>query len=525
MKSTILKRVTAQRWWPKRWSPKGFRAIWLAPVFALVALLAWSVASPMGASPDDDFHLASTWCANASNTAACLPGSTSSTRIVPEAVHEAPCFAADQTESASCQATDFTLDPTPTVETDRGNFRGAYPPVYYAVMSVFVTPDILASVLVMRAVTVLLFIGMFSALFLLLPIARRPALVWGWLITTVPLGIFLIASNNPSSWAIMGVGFAWIALLGYFESAGKRKIALGGLFALAVLLAAGSRGDSALYVIVAIGAVGILKIAGTKKFWLEAILPAVMVLVAAFFFLASRQTASGTQGFGGNGTPPGTGTAAQDSLSGFGLLAYNALNIQGLWAGVFGNWALGWLDTTMPTLVTFGGVAVFVAIGFGGLSRVSVRKLLVVALLAIVLWALPVYVLVAGGDTVGEAVQPRYILPLIVLLGGILLVTKGSQRITFSRSQLVLVVGTLSVVQFVALHMNIRRYVTGTDAAGFNLNAQLEWWWNIPFSPMLVWIGGSIAYALLVAIVVREVSRPRPTKQSGSEQRLAKTLR
>jgi hypothetical protein len=126
---------------------------------------------------------------------------------------------------------------------------------------------------------------------------------------------------------------------------------------------------------------------------------------------------------------------------------------------------------------------------------------------------------------VGEAVQPRYILPLIVLLGGILLVTKGSQRITFSRSQLVLVVGTLSVVQFVALHMNIRRYVTGTDAAGFNLNAQLEWWWNIPFSPMLVWIGGSIAYALLVAIVVREVSRPRPTKQSGSEQRLAKTLR
>jgi len=133
----------------------------------------------------------------------------------------------------------------------------------------------------------------------------------------------------------------------------------------------------------------------------------------------------------------------------------------------------------------------------------------VVALLALVLWALPVYVLTRGGDIVGQAVQPRYILPLIVLLGGMLMLTKGSQRIAFTRSQLVLVVGTLSVVQFVSLHMNIRRYVTGIDGAGLNLNANLEWWWNIPFSPMVVWIGGSIAYALLVAIVVREVSRTR----------------
>jgi hypothetical protein len=413
--------------------------------------------------------------------------------------------------SAGCQATRFTLDPTPTVETDRGNFTGAYPPVYYAVMNVFVGSDILASVLVMRAVTVVLFIAMFSALFVLLPVARRPALVWGWLITTIPLGIFLLASNNPSSWAMMGVGFAWIALLGYAESTGRRKIALGALFVISVVLAAGSRGDAALYVIVAIGAVGILTFSATKAFWRDAILPAAMVVVAALFFLTSRQTASGTQGFGGVGaTPSGTGAAATaDSLSGFGLLAYNALNIHGLWAGVFGNWGIGWLDTSMPSLVTFGAVAVFVAIGFGGLVAVSKRKLVVVALLALVLWALPVYVLTRGGDIVGQAVQPRYILPLIVLLGGMLMLTKGSQRIAFTRSQLVLVVGTLSVVQFVALHMNIRRYVTGIDGAGLNLNANLEWWWNIPFSPMVVWIGGSIAYALLAAIVVREVSRTR----------------
>ena len=503
----------------KRFTPKRFRAIWLAPVFALVTLLAWSAASPMGSSPDGDFHLASIWCANPSDTAACLPGASTEYRVVPEAVHEAPCFAMEQTKSAACQADELSFDPTPVIETNRGNFVGNYPPVYYAAMSVFVGSDIVASVVVMRVVNVLLFIAIFGALYLLLPIARRPALVWGWLITTVPLGLFLLASNNPSSWAIMGVGFAWIALFGYFEAVGKRKIALGSIFALAVVMAAGSRGDAAVYVVVGIGAVGILQFALNKKFFVEAILPVIMVVVSAYFFLMSQHSDIGTHGF----TDTGTGTdiangvdmdvltgaipTGTEPLSGFSLMAFNVLNIPQLLAGVFGSWALGWLDTTMPALVTFGGVAVFVAIGCGGLSRVSKKKLIVVALLGISLWVIPVYTLGVGNNTVGELVQPRYLLPLIVLLGGILMLTKGSQRIDFSRSQLVLVVGTLSVVQFVALHMNIRRYVTGTDAPGLNLNANIEWWWEMPFSPMAVWVGGSIAYALLVTILVREISR------------------
>ena len=492
-----------------------FRAIWLAPVFALVALVAWSLASPVGAGPDDDYHLASTWCANAANTSACLPGSEPDERIVPEIINEAPCFAGKPEVSAACQE-EYGFDPSPTLETGRGNFHGEYPPVFYAFSSIFVGPDIAASAVVMRIVNVLLFLGITIALYVLLPVGRRPALVWGWLITTLPLGIFLIASNNPSSWAVIGVGSAWLALLGWFETRAKRKIALGALFAASVLMAAGARGDAALYAVVAIGIVLVLRVARTRRFWIDAILPVAMVGVAAFFFLTSRQSSSGTQGFGGAGSGSGSVLeGSSDKLEGFGLLAYNLLNIPKIWAGIFGDWGLGWLDTSMPAVVLFGSVAVFVAVGFGGLSQLSPRKILVVAGLALLVWALPAYVLYQGGDMVGESVQPRYILPLVVMLGGLLMITRSAQRITFSRAQLVLVGGTLSVVQFIALHMNIRRYVTGTDGAGANLDAGYEWWWDIALSPNGVWILGSLAYAGLVVVLLRELSKQRVPVAAG----------
>ena len=47
--------------------------IWLAPLLAYVALLAWAFASPIGAGPDDDYHLISTWCADGGSSH-CLPG-------------------------------------------------------------------------------------------------------------------------------------------------------------------------------------------------------------------------------------------------------------------------------------------------------------------------------------------------------------------------------------------------------------------------------------------------------------------
>ncbi|MBH0023550.1 DUF2142 domain-containing protein [Salinibacterium sp. SWN248] len=488
---------------------RGFRLIYLAPVLALLALSAWAFASPMGAAPDDDYHLVSIWCATG-DSAVCQPGESSKTRLVPSAVLQSPCYAFYSDESAACQS---RLDYTDSklAETNRGNFVGAYPPLYYAVMSNFVGEDVLASVMAMRLFNVALFVALTSALYVLLPVSRRPALVWGWLLTTVPLGLFLLASNNPSGWAVAGVGSAWLALLGYFETPHRAKrIALGALFVLAVFMAAGSRGDSALYVVGGIGVAAIIAFENSRRFWTLAILPLIMIGVSAAYFLSARQTASGISGFSSQDAVPASteqAAGAAANLAGFGLLAYNFLNVPSLWVGAFGGWALGWLDTPIPESVTFLALSAFIGVGFVGLSVLNGRKIFAVAGVGFVLWLLPTYVLTQGGDKVGEQVQPRYILPIMVIMGGLLVLEAGAKRFQLGRVQTVAVVIALSAANLVALHMNMRRYVTGNDVPGWNLNAGAEWFWSGAPAPMVVWGVGSLAFAGMVIIVAREMAR------------------
>lgn len=512
-----------------------------APVLAFLTLTAWSFASPIGAGPDDDFHLVSAWCAGPTTDATCVPTESPREREVPAALDDIDCFAYDATRSAACQGEDWSWSVDELVVSERGNFIGAYPPVFYAVMGTLTGGDIQLSALAMRLLTVVLFTGLLVALWRLLPERLRGPLAWGWLVTTVPLGVFLLGTNNPSAWAMIGVAVSWIALLGWFETPagswrrretwrsapGRRKAALGILFVIAVLMAAGSRGDAALYSGLGMALVLVLTLPGrgadpalapTWRPWLrDAVLPVVMGLVALAFFLSARQSQSGLGGFGGGTGTPGAVTGGEvplepeAALTGFGLFAYNLLNVPFLLTGALGDWALGWLDTSMPAIVSAAAVAAFVAVGFAGIGRLWGRKAIALGALVLVLIALPVYVLQAGGDVVGEQVQPRYILPLIVMLGGMLALTRTPRELTFTRAQRFALVAALAGAHFVALHLNIRRYVTGIDASGVNLDAGAEWWWTGPVGPTAVWLLGSLAYALLVWIVVRTMARPAVT--------------
>jgi hypothetical protein len=483
----------------------------LLPALALVALMAWMFASPIGSGADDDYHLMSTWCAE-DWSGLCQEGSTDDTRVVPDELAWIECFARHPQVSAACQDVLFASEGV-EVETKRGNWIRAYPPVYYAVMGIFAGPDIQISALLMRFVTIILFLGITIALYLLLPPGRRPTLLWAWLITTLPLGIFVLASNNPSSWAVIGVGSAWLALLGYFETTGPRRVALGALFAASTLMAAGSREDSAVYVGFAIFLVLLMKFARSRTYLMQAILPVAMGLVALVLLLsASGATPSGPRDVSGEGSAL-TGSnvfgSNESQLTGLALFAYNALNIPFLWSGVFGTFGLGWLDTSMPWVVPLAAIAVFVAVGFAGLGRKDQRTAFAVALTGVVLWVAPLAVLQAGGDSLLEQVQPRYLLPLIVLLGGLLVLVPSDRVLSFGRIQAYTIAAALAVVNFIALHMNIRRYVTGIDGAGPNLDAGAEWWWALPVGPTAVWIIGAVAYGALVFLLVPRLASGR----------------
>ncbi len=353
------------------------------------------------------------------------------------------------------------------------------------------------SVVVMRVVNILLFVGITSALFVLLPVRRRSTLIWMWLITTMPLGISLLSSTSPSAWAIIGVGSGWLALLGYLESTGRRKFALGALFALATIMAASSRGDAAVYAVLGIAAVIALTVPWRsnstevwRKYSLDAVLPATLVVACAIFFLSSSQSRAAIDGVRGGGPAIVGSDGAQ--LSGFGQFAYNLLNMPFLWAGNFGEAGLGSADTSMPAIVFLGATGVVVAVVARGLGSIWPRKLIVVAGVALALWLLPLYVLTQGGGTIGEQVQSHHVLPLIVLFAGLALMQPVAEPLAFSRLQLVLIAGTLAVVNFVALHMQ--------------------------GAPMALWLVGSFAFAAAVTILIRYVAWPRAAALAAGDE-------
>ena len=220
------------------------------PVLMFLSLSSWALASPVGSSPDDDFHLASTWCGLGLREGLCEAGTTAAERKVPALIKDgAECYKFAPAESAACQDALPRSSSASLVDSNRVNSAGLYPPVYYAVMAVFATDDIEASVIAMRLLNIVIFVAMWVGVYALLPRRRRSTLVWSWIIGIVPLGMFLIASNNPSSWAVISGGIGWIALVGYFETRGRQRIALGMLALVAAALGAGARADSALYAV------------------------------------------------------------------------------------------------------------------------------------------------------------------------------------------------------------------------------------------------------------------------------------
>ncbi|TDQ02862.1 MULTISPECIES: DUF2142 domain-containing protein [unclassified Leifsonia] len=495
------------------WRATRIARIVLVPLLALVVLLGWALASPVLASPDDDFHQASIWCAGGEQKGVCeaVPGHPDQ-RAVPPGVstNGAPCYGHLPAVSASCLA---ATTPEGMVTTDRVNSHGQYPVLFYATMHLFVSKDVTTSVLIMRAVNALLFVALSTAVALLLISSRRTTLVWGWLITLIPLGIFLVPSVNPSSWALTSAGLLWISLVGYFETRGWRQAGLGALAVVAAVIGGGARSDSALYSILSVGVAMLLTVRWKDpRFWLSSILGIVIAVISFVLYLTAGQSHS----------PLGRGGFTGSLLT---LGFHNVLDVPLLWAGIYGvNGGTGWLDTTMPASVWVIGLVCFGALTFGGLRAMNWRKGLVLAGGVVVLVALPVAMLTAIRYTIDPILQPRYLLPLIIVVAGVALFQIGRHRIGFTRVQWAAVGVSLFAIQAVALHENIRRYVTGTEVWGANLSANVEWWWHLPFGPMAMWAGITVAFGLLTFFAVSEF-RTWTLPSRGGEPATAATPR
>jgi len=84
------------------------RWVWL-PLALFLACASWAITSPVGSAPDDDFHLASIWCA-AGDERCQLDSSNPDVRLVPRNVAQAAdCYRYEAAATADC-ATDVLED-------------------------------------------------------------------------------------------------------------------------------------------------------------------------------------------------------------------------------------------------------------------------------------------------------------------------------------------------------------------------------------------------------------------------------
>lgn len=465
-----------------------------------LTLLGWAVASPVGGSPDDNFHMTSIWCAAGYEEGICEPSDAAGERLVPQRVaYGSLCFAFEPEVSGVCGYSDTGL-----VSTGHGNFSGVYPPVFYGVMSLFVSENIDASVLAMRAFNAAIAVVLIGGLFAFAPSRLRGPLIWGTLASAIPMGVYLVASVNPSGWAFLSAATLWVAIVGFFTSPStSRRIGLAAIAIVAAVLGAGSRGDSALFV--AFGAViaCVLTFDRSRSWLLKATLPLLILVIGAWSYLSSAQVSAALEGEMAGEAP--------ESVDVFNGLLRTIPLIQRLWVGNFGIQDLGWGDTPMPAIVWVTTTFIYSALVFFGVSgRLAWRKGLSLATIALALVFIPSWIIVQNQVAVGAIVQPRYVLPLIVIFAGVALF--GSERLDLGLSfvQRWAVVLGLAGANSMALYSVLRRYLTGIEYNGLDLDADIEWWWSgFLLSPNAVWIGASLAFFTLLARLMASDSTGR----------------
>lgn len=464
-------------------------------VLLIIFLGSWVLSSPVGSSPDDDFHLSSIWCANNGHVGMCEKSNSAIEMEVSSSLLNSPCFAYDVERSANCQLEKNIFEDKHLQLTSVGNFNGGYPPLYYSVMGLFAYDDVQFSVIFMRFINVLLFVFLFVVLWISSDKSSRFTQKYIWLFTLIPFGIFLISSNNPSSWAIIGIGFGAVSLQSFFRALGKTQVVAGSVFILSTMISSGSRGDGAFYMALTTISISLINLKFWRKKISKLLISCISLSISIFYFFSSSQST------GVVGTGFGNVETGRSSIS---VFSVNILRLPDLFFGLFGKWGLGWQDTPMAELVWATPALVISGLVFYSLqmkfSKLHILQIAIIVLLV----TLPLYVLQKTLSHVGEYLQPRYLLPLFVLFVFVTLEILSKNSFEFSTISKTFIWLGLSAANGFALYLNLLRY---TNGIGINheisLWAHPEWWWpGMIFGPEWVFGVGSISFVALTFILL-----------------------
>ncbi len=459
----------------------GIVALW-------VAFAAWGYSSPVGSSPDDDFHIGSIWCAGGFETGLCEPnGDVTEVGEQPVLISVTRnfCYIYQPTSSGKC----FEGEQATDLQQFRAN-AGLYPEGFYKAQHVFVGSDEFYSIYAMRLFNSTIAVLFFGAALFAGARSLRAGVMAAWTFTLVPLAMFIIPSTSPSSWAYIGLATNWAFLYSAMKAPraqDSRAILNWIMYFASAALCIFARSDAAVYVAfssVLIGFIAIRTGAPKRKFSFFAI--GVVLLSTLTSLVKTNQGRNFEDG------------GAYSDASVLHRLIYNTIHIVELPAGALGmNWGLGWLDTVLPPIIGIVGICIIASVTTVSLIEATrVRIFSIITLLGFA-YSTVSFVLNQGSYVIGELVQPRYLLPLLPLF--IAVVTMNNERFNFfasGRVRMNLTISLLVATNAMALFTNIRRYVTGTDRPlHLNLNEKVEWWWLESISPNLLFAVGVLGFA------------------------------
>lgn len=454
--------------------------------FFLLGLI-WAVISPVASAADDDYHLASIWCASG-KPELCYKTPSSNQYLVPKAFTELPpCYVnwprVDKSPAcANSQSSQLTLS-------DRVN-TGAYPNIYYKTTSIFASLDLFSSVIKIRIFNVLLASILFFLAIYVANFTVRRSLILAWGVSIIPVGVFYIASTNPSSWAIAGIGVFWVFLLSlnyqFKRDSKKFVLSLFGLL-ISITIAIGARYDSAVYLNLSAVAVLILLFnkEWAKKNYFKLIFGIFFILIPFTFYLFIRFS----NRWGRILEFPSAQEAPNDQPN---AVINTLIELPAFIVGVFGGQApdwvqrygdlgrdfafgIGWLEFNLPSITgtLIGGAALSAFLL--GFNQTTIKKSLAIVTLFFPLIGLILYSRAAYGFRDGTYFQPRYFLPLLIVLIGIaLLNTKETPIFTNFQSHLIFLMVLIGSIA--AWQATTTRYTVNPLAAFTNFGQKLEWW-------------------------------------------------
>ena len=466
------------------------------------ALSAWAFASPIGAPPDGDFHMASIWCAQGDRLGMCkvqkINNSPQVELLTPRTLsrYQNPyghfCYVGNSGASAGCTNIVDETSVTELIASGRIYPLDRISTPFYDWSSRLSSRNIESSSFKIRIANALFFLAITSLLLMAFK-KYRAVTALALLVGLGPWGSFLISSIHPSAWTITLLPLFLVAL---FVAIKDKSTVLRVFAALAALLiwftAQDVRYDSTYFMVIAL----FVAIASGIKFqheftsrplWLKVSVVAILAII--YIRLLHPLVRSVFE------------VSQLDKV--FNLtttkLPLTLMNLFG------GNYGLGSTDTPLSDLVVFCGIVSLFLVIYATAQRVSRKNWLIVFLMSTPLILFPLRTELDGTGSSGRYILPLYLMCLVTYLASV--ETSFTRPLITSKTISRVLVLTLTLGNSIALHQTMRRYITGVDVIGWNLNQNAEWWWTVGPSPMTIWILGTIMFGVTATLILQIARR------------------